>query len=118
MTFKSFILSIKPVLNISGLESAAAIPAKSLHKYLMGAADLKAHHKARLLSTICQTFGSITIDDWTITSEFSEFVAVKNIPDRQIKIVETANSFEYIAEQWHRLYDGYDFITQFFDDEI
>ena len=125
MTFHDFLSKIRPLVNASGLESAAGLPRNTLGKHYRWA-DGKPNgqpchrsHFTAIVRALCAAFGIIEIDGWRITCEPDgpSIFAIRPIPEREVEIKEIQNGstvlYEYKEQQWRRHYDDFDF-SQYF----
>lgn len=124
MTFYDFLTKIRPLVNASGLESAANLPTNTLGKHFRWA-DGKPNgqacnpkHFPAIVRALCAVFGTIEIGGWRITcdQEGPAIFAAKPIPGREIEIIEADGphvTFEYLQPEWRELYDDFDFATYF-----
>lgn len=113
---------IRPLVNASGLEKAASLPANTLGKHYRwsdgkqnGQACPPKHFPA-IVRALCAVFGTIEIDGWRITCNLDRpaIFAIKPIPDRESETIEvTEGNFEYLQPEWRQVYDDFDFYTYF-----
>lgn len=111
-----YIKGRQPLLNISQLERLAGVPNRSIHKAIQGTHLLPEKYWVPIIRTLCQSFGSIQIDGWTLLCDPDdlEVIAKREAPDKEVEIVETQEDvFEYIVTEQRSLYDEFDFITYF-----
>lgn len=117
MTFYNFLTRIRPLVNASGLETAAGLPKNTLGKHYRWA-DGKPHgqpchhsHFPAIIRALCAVFGVVEITGWRITCdpEGPGIFASKPIPGREIETVEVAGgNFEYLQPEWRQVYDDFD----------
>lgn len=121
MIFHDFLTKIRPLVNASGLEKAAGLPANTLGKHYRQA-DGKPNgqachpkHFPSIVRALCAVFGVIEIDGWRITcdQEGPAIFAIRPIPGRETECIETENGFEYLQPEWRQVYDDFDFYTYF-----
>ncbi len=107
MTFHDFLTKIRPLVNASGLEKAAGLPANTLGKHYRHA-DGKPNgqpchpkHFPAIVRALCATFGVIEIDGWRITCdpEGPAIFAIRPIPDRVAETIEVEGGFEYLQPE-------------------
>ena len=100
-TFHDYLTKIRPLVNASGLETAAGLPTNTLGKHYRwvdgkpaGQACHQKHFPA-IVRAICATFGCIEIDGWRITCdpEGPAIFAFRYIQDREIESVEADGNF-------------------------
>lgn len=112
---------IRPLVNASGLESAAGLPRNTLGKHYRWAdgkpngQECHRKHFPAIVRALCTVFGCIEIDGWRITCDHDgpAIFASKNIPGREPEIVEVDGTFEYLQPEYRQLYDEFDFATYF-----
>lgn len=122
MTFHEFLTQIRPLINASGLESAAGLPRNTLGKHYRWAdgkpAGQECHRKhfLAIVRALCAAFGCIEIDGWRITCDPNgpAIFAMRPIPGREAETVEvTEGNFEYLQPEHRQLYDDFDFSVYF-----
>lgn len=122
MTFHQFLTKIRPLVNASGLESAAGLPKNTLGKHYRWA-DGKPHgqpchrsHFPAIVRALCGAFGVIQVDEWRITCdpEGPAIFAIRPIPGRESETLEVEGGrFEYLQPEWRQVYDDFDFAHYF-----
>ena len=121
MIFYDFLIKIRPLVNASGLEIAAGLPANTLGKHYRHA-DGKPNgqschqkHFPAIVRALCAVFGVIEIDGWRITCdpESPAIFTIRPIPDRVAETIEVEGGFEYLQPEWRQVYDDFDFATYF-----
>lgn len=121
MILHDFLTKIRPLVNASGLEKSAGLPANTLGKHYRHA-DGKPNgqpcnqkHFPAIVRALCGIFGVIEIDGWRITcdTEGPAIFAIRPIPGREAETVEVEGTFEYLQPEWRQVYDDFDFSKYF-----
>lgn len=120
MIFYDFLTQIRPLVNASGLESAAGIPKNTLGKHYAWT-DGKSRqpcnpkHFPAIVRALCKVFGCIEINGWRILCDQDSpaIFTIKPIPGREAETVEIDDSFEYLQPEWRQVYDDFDFSEYF-----
>lgn len=121
LTFNDFLTKIRPLVNASGLESAAGLPKNTLGKHYRWAdgkpAGQECHRKhfSAIIRALCAAFGCIEIDGWRITCDPAgpAIFASKAIPGMDPEIVEVDGTFEYLQPEYRQVFDDFDFSVYF-----
>ena len=115
-----YITDRQPLLNISQLERLAGMPNRSIHKAINGSHALSEKYWLPIIRTLCQSFGTIEMDGWTIwcDTEGPAIITKPPAPDKDVEIIEPEEGrFEYIVTEQRSLYDEFDFINYFLKNE-
>lgn len=121
MIFHDFLQKIRPLVNASGLEKAASLPANTLGKHYRHA-DGKPNgqpchpkHFPAIVRALCEVFGVVEIDGCRISCAPNgpAIFAIKPIPGSEAETVEVDGTFEYLQPEWRQVYDDFDFATYF-----
>lgn len=121
MTFHDFLLKIRPLVNASGLGSAAGLPRNTLGKHYRwadgkpsGQACRRSHFPA-IVRALCGVFGCIEVDGWRLTCDPDgpAIFAARPIPGREVEVIEVEGGFEYLQPEWRQVYDDFDFSVYF-----
>ena len=119
--FNNFLSNIRPLVNASGLETAAMLPKNTLGKHYRwadgkpdGKPCSKIHFPA-IARSLCAAFGSIDVGGWRITCDPDgpAIFASRPIPGREIESLEVDGSFEYLKPEWRQVYDDFNFSEYF-----
>lgn len=122
MTFYDLLNKIRPLVNASGLESAAKLPKNTLGKHYRwadGKPDGQACHPKHfpaIVRALCGTFGCIEINGWRITCDQDgpAIFTSRPIPGREAETTEPQpGTFEYLQPEWRQVYDDFDFSNYF-----
>ncbi len=112
MNFLAYLNQIRPLINITELERAAGIPAKTLTKYFSGHQDLPKKHIPAIVRALCLQFGVVEIDGTRITTDPDAplFFTARPVPNRTPVITEPKPGFfVYAQDEYRQVYDGFDF---------
>lgn len=116
----SYLQSIQAIVNVRELERLAGTPKMTIHNALAGHQGLPQKWAGPILRVLCQHFGSVVIDGWTIVPDeevSTIYILSRPIPDREPESREieepggTAVHFEYYVPQYRAVYDEFDLIT-------
>lgn len=113
--FHKFLEKIRDTTNWLDVSRKAGIPRATISKHFGGHAPLPEKHIPKIVRVLCETYGCIEIDGWTIRVDHDgpAIFASKAIPGRKIETVEVDGNFEYIQHEWREVYDDFDFATYF-----
>jgi len=124
MKFSEFLKKIAPVTNVTGVEKAAGIPARSLHKHLAfidgkkGGQKLAWDHVPAIVRALCASYGCIEIEGWRLTCDPDgpAFFAEKAI-DEAPNATTFDGVFVYTVKMYRDVYDDFDLFNDFFQKE-
>ena len=115
MNFYEFLETIRPVINTSALEKSAGIPKNTLgkhYRYIDGKPSgqkCPPHHFGALARALCQLFGCIKFNDWTIQTDGTILLIKKNKPNTTPVITENPpGTFEYSVIEYRDVLDDSD----------
>jgi hypothetical protein len=119
MKILEYIRSKQPLLNVAELERLVgerlSIGGKrTLYKALNGSQELPTKWVIPIASILCEKFGNIEIDGWTIWKDEHDFFREKRILEIQDEIIEHEEKegiwIEYKSSFSRDVFDDFDFI--------
>lgn len=117
----TYLQSIQAIINLSELERLAGCPAKTIHNAVAGHQPLPQKWAGPILRVLCQHFGNVVIDGWTITPDPEVptiFFLARPIPDQEAQSLEVEDEkgnchYEYFMPQYRDVCDVPDLISMY-----
>lgn len=113
MNLDQYFEKITPITNWSGVLKSAGIEPTAMSKHQKGYQTLTWHHYPAIVRILCNQYGCIEVNGWTIRAdpEGSAFFLSRAI--RQGKVIEKDSTFEYTVIEDRVVCDDFDLYQRF-----